>query len=184
MRGCCQEYTGQFIYSSTVIGFSRIPIMPNEHKHTKPRGGTGRLENKGGFTSSFIFLFITPQATVPIRGYNTDLIRQRICQVTLIPTDSFQHRKRALHTGTRVKHWYLRSRTHMSTVSSQGLLTMCYLLAYSCYCFFQESFYKELAVALLRVVRHGRGGDCGGAVQCQIQGSTTNERTGGSECLA
>lgn len=34
---------------------------------------------------------------------------------------------------------------------------MCYLLTYSCYCYFLESFYKELAVALLRVVRHGRG---------------------------
>lgn len=35
--------------------------------------------------------------------------------------------------------------------------TMCYLLTYSCYCYFLESFYKELAVALLRVVRHGHG---------------------------
>ncbi len=36
--------------------------------------------------------------------------------------------------------------------------TMCYLLAYSCYCYFLESFYKELTVALLRVVRHGPWG--------------------------
>lgn len=34
---------------------------------------------------------------------------------------------------------------------------MCYILTYSCYCYFLESFYKELAVALSRVVRHGHG---------------------------
>lgn len=32
-------------------------------------------------------------------------------------------------------------------------------------------------MALLRVVRHGHGGECGGGEECQIEGSAIDERT-------
>lgn len=122
--------------------------MPNEHKHTE-RKWTGGLQNNGG-----LGLFFIHPASVSGAAWG--------CAVSLHVIGFFlltlRHNKDLwfisgqeegfhIRDFLRVKRLYLRC-------STQWARTMWYLLTYS---YLLEGFYKELAVVLLRVVRHGCG---------------------------
>lgn len=143
--------------------------MPNEHKHTNQERATECLENKGGF-ASLRFSFCLSLSPLLLRPLPQGLYKD----ITLYLIRRLIHGHRGITRPTKLILAQEEKPPHRDlSVCAQNICTcvvvltcqrsparactMCYLLTYSCYCYFLESFYKELAVALLRVVRHGHG---------------------------